>query len=219
MLGLAGLLWSVTSRTAAAGRWSKWLLFCGIVGTPVEMVGCVLLGQWATGILFTVVGLLVFTQWESQREADGQRIWLQPWLDRTVLRRIPLSRRYVDRAYGARGDRGLTLTDLRTEYASVILADATRDAVLDALLDKVGSRLLETVLRIEADMGPAATSRLITRYMILTGIANGVLANATDPGVSIGASPYRGYSQPMLTIAAACRLGSSDELKAIHHQG
>ncbi|MGI5243379.1 hypothetical protein [Dactylosporangium sp. CA-139066] len=70
------------------------------------------------------------------------------------------------------------------------------------------------MLRIEADMGPdGPVPPLISRYVVLTGIANGVLANATEPGADIGPSPYRGYSPPMLTLAAACRLGSSAELK------
>ncbi|MGI5243389.1 hypothetical protein [Dactylosporangium sp. CA-139066] len=219
LLGLSGLLWSTMSRAAAAGRWQKWLLTCGIVGAPVAAIGFVLVGQWTAAMLCVVVELLMFAQWKSHRAADSQRIWLQPWLDRTIVRRIPFSRRYVDRTYAARGQGGLTLTDLRIEYADTILEDATRDVELDALLDKVGVELLEKVLRVEATMVPAATSWLITRYMILTGIANGVLANATDPGASVGTSPYRGYSWPMLTIAAACRLGSGDELKAIHQPG
>jgi len=219
LLGLVGLLWSTTRRGATAGRWAKWLLLCGIVGTPVETLGFVLVDQWTTAVLCAIVGVVMFVHWEGHRDAAGQRTWLQPWLDRTVVRRIPLSRRYADRIHSAGGHSGLTLTDLRTEYAGAILEDATRDPSLDALLDKVGAELLEKVLRVEAGMEPAVASPLITRYMILAGIANGVLANATDPGVSIAASPHRGYSWPMLTIAAACRLGSGDELRAIHQPG
>ncbi|GGM23034.1 hypothetical protein ACFFX1_10765 [Dactylosporangium sucinum] len=214
LLGLVGLVWSSALRSTVAARWPKRLLLCGSVAAPVQVGGYLMLGQWEAAALFALVGMVLFGRWESHREADGQRVWLLPWLDRAVLRRLPISRRHIDRMHAARGDRGLTLTDLRAEYAGPIIEDATRDPQLDALLDVLSAELLAIVLRIEADMDSTGTRPwLVTRYMILTGIANGVLADATEPGASVGARPYRGYSRPMLTLAAACRLGSSAELK------
>ncbi|GAA1042049.1 hypothetical protein GCM10009557_67180 [Virgisporangium ochraceum] len=116
---------------------------------------------------------------------------------------------YVDRFRYGRAQRGLTLTELRAEYGQRIIDDARADPVLARVLHEIGTTLLESVRTL--DKAPA--HRPLIRYILLTELANRYLASVTEPYSSIPPSPYRGYSHPMLIVAAACVLGTSRRLR------
>lgn len=116
---------------------------------------------------------------------------------------------HVDRFRYGRDRKGLTLTELRAEYGQRIIDDARRDPVLATVLHEIGTTLLTSVRSL--DKGP--TGQPLIRYILLTELANRYLASVTEPSTSIPPSPYRGYSHPMLIVAAACLLGTSGRLR------
>jgi hypothetical protein len=116
---------------------------------------------------------------------------------------------HVDRFGYSRDRKGLTLTELRAEYGQRIIDDARADPVLATVLDEIGTTLLASVRTL--DKGPAG--RPLIRYILLTELANRYLSSVTEPYTPIPPSPYRGYSHPMLIVAAACVLGTSRRLR------
>jgi hypothetical protein len=113
---------------------------------------------------------------------------------------------YMDRFRQGPDHTGLSLTELRAEYGQRIIDDARADPVLARVLHEIGTTLLDSV-RAMGDNRP------LIRYILLTELANRYLASVTEPYTSIPPSPYRGYSHPMLVVAAACVLGTSRRLR------
>jgi hypothetical protein len=116
---------------------------------------------------------------------------------------------HVDRFRIGRDRTGLTLTELRAEYGQRIIDDARRDPVLATVLHEIGTTLLESVRALDK----GAANRPLIRYILLTELANRYLSSVTEPHSRIPPSPYRGYSHPMLIVAAACLLGTSRRLR------
>ena len=123
-----------------------------------------------------------------------------------LMRLLARRPHYMDRFRYGRDRTGLTLTELRAEYGQRIIDDARADPVLARVLHEIGTTLLDSV----RSMGD---SRPLIRYILLTELANRYLASVTEPYTSIPPSPYRGYSHPMLIVAAACLLGTSRRLR------
>jgi hypothetical protein len=119
---------------------------------------------------------------------------------------------HVDRFRYRRNEAGLTLTELRAEYGQRIIDDARADPVLAQVLDDIGTTLLDSVRTLDKGIAPPV-NRPVVRYILLTELANRYLASVTEPFTHIPPSPYRGYSHPMLIVAAACRLGTSRRLR------
>ena len=119
---------------------------------------------------------------------------------------------HLDRFRYRRNEAGLTLTELRAEYGQRIIDDARADPVLAQVLDDIGTTLLDSVRTLDKGRTPPA-NRPVVRYILLTELANRYLASVTEPFTHIPPSPYRGYSHPMLIVAAACRLGTSRRLR------
>jgi hypothetical protein len=119
---------------------------------------------------------------------------------------------HLDRFRYRREAAGLTLTELRAEYGQRIIDDARADPVLAKVLDEIGTTLLDSVRSLDKGLTPPV-NRPVVRYILLTELANRYLASVTEPFTHIPPSPYRGYSHPMLIVAAACRLGTSRRLR------
>lgn len=119
----------------------------------------------------------------------------------------------LDRFRYRRDHAGLTLTELRAEYGQRIIDDARADPVLARVLDDIGTTLLDSVRALDKDGLTPPVNRPVVRYILLTELANRYLASVTEPFTHIPPSPYRGYSHPMLIVAAACRLGTSGRLR------
>lgn len=122
---------------------------------------------------------------------------------------------HVDRFRYGRDRKGLTLTELRAEYGQRIIDDARRDPVLERVLHEIGTTLLTSVRNLDkGGSGDGGSSQPLIRYMLLTELANRYLSSVTEPYTRIPPSPYRGYSHPMLIVAAACLLGTSRRLRS-----
>lgn len=116
----------------------------------------------------------------------------------------------VDRFRYGRDRRGLTLTELRAEYGQRIIDDARADPVLATVLHEIGTTLLTSVRSLDR----GRPTQPLIRYILLTELANRYLSSVTEPYTAIPPSPYRGYSHPMLIVAAACVLGTSPRLRS-----
>jgi hypothetical protein len=116
---------------------------------------------------------------------------------------------FVDRFRYGREQRGLTLTELRAEYGQRIIDDARADPVLARVLHEIGTTLLSSIRGLDSGLTPQP----LVRYILLTELANRYLASVTEPHTVVPPSPYRGYSHPMLIVAAACLLGRSRRLR------
>ena len=119
---------------------------------------------------------------------------------------------HLDRFRYRRDHSGLTLTELRAEYGQRIIDDARADPMLAQVLDEIGTKLLASVRTLDKSTTPRI-NRPVVRYILLTELANRYLASVTEPYTRIPPSPYRGYSHPMLIVAAACLLGTSRRLR------
>jgi hypothetical protein len=82
--------------------------------------------------------------------------------------------------------------------------------VLARVLHEIGTTLLASIRNLDAGLAP----RPLVRYILLTELANRYLASVTEPHTRVPPSPYRGYSHPMLIVAAACLLGRSRRLRS-----
>lgn len=214
IVGGVGSVLAASSRQPLPERWFDAIL---IIGVGALLAGvAVLVGpyHWWIIIPLTLFVLMLVLRWEMRRGALGKRIWLLPGLVMGVGWLLSRRPQRVDLIPPGPGD-GLTLTDIQAEYAQSVLDDAEYDPNLAELLEHIGSGLLTVVRTLEAEMfvstKPAA--RPLIRYMLLTGLANHYLATITEPGATIGPRPYRGYSFPMLTLAAVCHLATSDKLR------
>jgi hypothetical protein len=187
------------------------LLLAGSVGAACLALWFIHRGDWLAA---AVTGLIATVLWAARAEDLGRRPWWTALLVRFAIRVMARRPARIDRVSAARAEVGMTLTELRAEYAQTILDDAARDPDLAEILERLGGDLLATVCELEtAGRSAEPTPRALSRYLILTALANSYLANLTEPGTTVPPSPYRAYSQPMLVLAAACQVGTSDRLQ------
>ena len=215
--GALGFGLSLVRGRRPPDRWLDRLLIAGVVGFVGRAVTAAAARDWLIAALLGAAAALVWMRWEDRRAERGRRVWLLALATRVAMWRLARRPRRMDRIADRdrRPGQGLSLTEIQTEYAQSVLHDAARDPNLAEILEEISRTLLAAVRELEADLGEPATQteRVLRRYVLLTTLANSYLASVTEPGARVGASPYRGYSYPMLTLAAACQLGTGDRLR------
>lgn len=213
---LVGLIATIVASRRTGSPWVDRGLVAGLFGTGTLLLAACIGVNWWLGIL-AVLSAIIVQLMREQLPGRPERRQLQHsvsglltrglWRVSSARRRRALAAAVV--GFERPGDQrsAYTLTQIRQELASEVLADAEHDPLLDYLLDELAADIeaaLKSVGGVDAE--PSTAGYRLMLFAKISDFADCVLDEATRPDAHRTVSCYGPYSNTKLKLAATCRV-------------